>query len=69
MKIEDVLIGLKQRMTILIATNLVQQAHRVADQVLFINDGHLVEVGSTDTIFSEHPASALTFDYVRGRFG
>jgi phosphate transport system ATP-binding protein len=69
MKIEDVLIELKQRMTILIATNLVQQAHRVADQVLFINDARLVEVGSTDTIFSEHPASTMTFDYVRGRFG
>jgi phosphate transport system ATP-binding protein len=69
MKIEDVLVGLKQRMTILIATNLVQQAHRVADQVLFINAGCLVEVGSTDTVFSEHPASHMTFDYVRGRFG
>jgi phosphate transport system ATP-binding protein len=69
MKIEDVLVGLKQRMTILIATNLVQQAHRVADQVLFINAACLVEVGSTDTIFSEHPVNHMTFDYVRGRFG
>lgn len=69
MKIEDVLVGLKQRMTILIATNLVQQAHRVADQVLFINAGHLIEVGSTDAVFSEQPASQMTFDYVRGRFG
>jgi phosphate transport system ATP-binding protein len=69
MKIEDVLVGLKQRMTILIATNLVQQAHRVADQVLFFNAARLVEVGSTETIFSEHPASDMTFDYVRGRFG
>jgi phosphate transport system ATP-binding protein len=69
MKIEDVLVGLKEGMTILIATNLVQQAHRVADQVLFINAACLVEVGSTDTIFSEHPASHMTFDYVRGRFG
>jgi phosphate transport system ATP-binding protein len=69
MKIEDVLVGLKRRMTIVIATNLVQQAHRVADQVLFINAGRLVEVGSTDAIFSEHPASQMTFDYVRGRFG
>jgi phosphate transport system ATP-binding protein len=69
MKIEDVLVGLKQRMTILIATNLVQQAHRVADQVLFINAGRLIEVGTTEVIFSEHPASQLTFEYVRGRFG
>lgn len=69
MKIEDVLVELKQRMTILIATNLVQQAHRVADQVLFINAGRLIEVGSTEAVFSEHPASEMTFDYVRGRFG
>jgi phosphate transport system ATP-binding protein len=69
MKIEDVLVGLKQRMTILIATNLVQQAHRMADQVLFINRGRLVEVGATDAVFSEHPACRATFDYVRGRFG
>jgi phosphate transport system ATP-binding protein len=69
MKIEDVLVELKQRMTILVATNLVQQAHRVADAVLFLNAGRLVEVGSTDTVFSEHPADHMTFDYVRGRFG
>jgi phosphate transport system ATP-binding protein len=69
MKIEDVLVGLKRRMTILMATNLVQQAHRVADQVLFLNGGRLVEAGSTDAVFSEHPASQVTFDYVRGRFG
>jgi phosphate transport system ATP-binding protein len=69
MKIEDVLIGLKQRMTILIATNLAQQARRVADQVLFFNAGRLVEAGPTETVFSEHPASDITFGYVRGRFG
>ena len=69
MKIEDVLVRLKQRMTIVIATNLVQQAHRVADQVLFLNGGAIVEVGATDSVFSEHPASRVTFDYVRGRFG
>jgi phosphate transport system ATP-binding protein len=69
MKIEDVLVGLKSRMTILVATNLVQQAHRVADQVLFINAGRLVEAGSTDAVFSEHPASPMTFRYVRGHFG
>ncbi|HET7698000.1 MAG TPA: phosphate ABC transporter ATP-binding protein [Vicinamibacterales bacterium] len=69
MRIEDVLVGLERRMTIVMATNLVQQAHRVADQVLFINAGRLVECGATETVFSEHPASHLTFDYVRGRFG
>ena len=37
MKIEDVLLGLKQQMTIVLVTNLVQQAHRLADHVAFLN--------------------------------
>jgi len=69
MKIEDVLIDLKQKMTIVLVTNLVQQAHRLADQIAFLNGSRLVEVGPSDTIFSEHPASQMTFDYVRGNFG
>lgn len=69
MKIEDVLLELTQRMTILIATNLVQQAHRLADQVAFLNSARLVEVGPTDVIFSERPTNPMTFDYVRGHFG
>jgi phosphate transport system ATP-binding protein len=69
MRIEDTLVGLKTQITILVATNLVQQAHRIADQVLFFNAGRLVEAGSTETVFSEHPAAPLTFDYVRGHFG
>ena len=69
MKIEDVLIELKQSVTILVATNLVQQARRVADQVIFVNAGRLVEAGPTEQLFSEHPSSGMTFDYVRGRFG
>ena len=69
MKIEDVLLQLKRDMTIVLVTNLVQQARRLADHVAFVNRGHLIEVGSAEEIFSEHPANAMTFDYVRGRFG
>jgi phosphate transport system ATP-binding protein len=69
MKIEDVLLELKQRMTIIVVTSLVQQAHRLADRVAFLKGGRLIEVGQTETIFSEHPASRMTFDYVRGHFG
>ena len=69
MKIEDVLLELKERMTIVMVTNLVQQAHRLADQVAFLNASRLVEVGPTDVIFSEHPSDRMTFDYVRGHFG
>lgn len=69
MKIEDVLFELKSVMTIVLVTNLVQQAHRLADHVAFLNNSKLVEVGTTEAMFSEHPASQLTFDYVRGNFG
>jgi phosphate transport system ATP-binding protein len=69
MKIEDVLLELKQRMTIVVVTNLVQQAHRLADHIAFLNSSRLVEVGRTAKIFSEEPDSRLTFDYVRGHFG
>jgi phosphate transport system ATP-binding protein len=69
MKIEDVLVELKEHMTIVLVTNLVQQAHRLADHVAFFNDRRLIEVGTTQHMFSEHPGQQLTFDYVRGHFG
>jgi phosphate transport system ATP-binding protein len=69
MKIEDVLLVLKREMTIVLVTNLVQQAHRLADQVAFLNNSRLVEVGATSVMFSEHPRNQLTFEYVRGNFG
>ena len=69
MRIEDVLLELAQRMTILVATNLVQQARRIAANVAFLNAGRLIEAGPTERIFSGHPASMTTRDYVEGRFG
>lgn len=69
MKIEDVLVELKRSITIVVVTNLVQQAHRLADRVAFLNSSRVIEVGPTEAIFSEHPASQMTFDYVRGHFG
>lgn len=69
MKIEDVLLELKQHVTIVLVTNLVQQAHRLADHVAFLNGSKLVEVGPTSRIFSETPEQQTTFDYVRGYFG
>jgi phosphate transport system ATP-binding protein len=68
MKIEDVLLELKQQMTIVLVTNLVQQAHRLADQTAFFNRGELVEVGETEKIFSK-PNHDLTYEYVTGGFG
>ncbi len=68
MKIEDVLLELKQEMTIVLVTNLVQQAHRLADHVAFLNQAQLVEWGPTEKIFNQ-PDQRLTYDYVTGGFG
>jgi len=68
MRIEDILRELKRRVTIVLVTNLVQQARRLADRTAFFMAGRLVEVGSTETIF-EHPQCELTRRYVVGDFG
>ena len=68
MKIEDVLLELKKEMTIVLVTNLVQQAHRLADQTAFFNKSELVEVGETNQIFTS-PNNPLTYEYVTGGFG
>jgi phosphate transport system ATP-binding protein len=68
MKIEDVLLELKKEMTIVLATNLVQQAHRLADDTAFLNKSKLVEIGPTEAIFSQ-PQCPLTYEYVTGGFG
>jgi phosphate transport system ATP-binding protein len=69
MRIEDVLKELRSRMTILLVTNLVQQARRLADRTAFVFNGELVEVDRTDVIFSDSPASLKTYEYVNGIFG
>jgi len=68
MKIEDVLLQLKNEMTIVLVTNLVQQAHRLADHTAFFNDSRLIEVGPTEKIFS-HADEDLTRRYGTGAFG
>lgn len=69
MRIEDVLKELRSKMTIILVTNLVQQARRLADRTAFILNGELVEIDSNDVIFSDKPARKITFDYVNGNFG
>ncbi|MDZ7315713.1 MAG: phosphate ABC transporter ATP-binding protein [candidate division KSB1 bacterium] len=69
MRIEDALKELRSQITIIMVTNLVQQARRLADRTAFFFNGELVEIDATDVIFSDHPASQKTYDYVNGRFG
>ena len=69
MRIEDVLTELKEEMTIVLVTNLVQQARRLADRTAFFLNGECVEVGDTDYIFMSEERDQRTKDYVEGRFG
>jgi len=69
MRIEDVLKELRRDITIVLVTNLVQQARRLADRTMFLLKGEIVELGPTGVIFSDTPAERRTFEYVRGMFG
>lgn len=69
MRIEDVLKELRSQITIILVTNLVQQARRLADRTAFIFNGDLVEIERNEIIFSDNPANKMTYDYVTGNFG
>jgi phosphate transport system ATP-binding protein len=69
MRIEDVLKELRSEMTILMVTNLVQQARRLADRTAFFLEGECVEIGNTEDLFDGQVKDPRTNDYVEGRFG
>lgn len=69
MRIEDVLKELKSEITIILVTNLVQQARRLADRTAFFLEGKCLEVGVTEDLFTGEVADQRTRDYVEGRFG
>ncbi len=69
MRIEDVLKELKSEMTIILVTNLVQQARRLADRTAFFLDGKCVEIGDTDDLFIGRVKQQSTLDYIEGKFG
>ena len=69
MRIEDVLKELRGEITIILVTNLVQQARRLADRTAFFLEGRCVEVGETDALFGGEVADARTRDYIEGKFG
>jgi phosphate transport system ATP-binding protein len=67
-KIEELVVELKKKYTIVIVTHNMQQAARVSDQTAFFWLGKLIEVNSTEKIFTD-PDQKLTEDYITGRFG
>lgn len=68
LKIEDLMMELKQRLAVVVVTHNMQQAARVSDDTAFFLLGELIEYGNTDRIFS-NPKEKKTEDYITGRFG
>ena len=66
--IEELVMELKEKYTIVMVTHNMQQAVRVSDYTAFFLLGELVEFGKTDDIFSQ-PMDKRTEDYITGRFG
>jgi phosphate transport system ATP-binding protein len=67
-RIEELVMELKKKVTILIVTHNMQQAARVSDHTAFMYLGEVIEMGLTEKIFT-NPSNRLTEDYVTGRFG
>jgi len=67
-RIEDLINELRQDYTIIIVTHNMQQAARVSDFTAFLYEGHLVEFGPTEQLFT-NPEQRQTEDYITGRFG
>lgn len=68
LKIEELLLDLKQHYTIAIVTHNMQQASRIADYTAFFLVGEMIEYGKTKDLFSM-PKDKRTEDYITGRFG
>ena len=67
-RIEELIAELKNQYTIVIVTHNMQQAARVSDRTAFFWLGKLIEVNSTEKMFT-NPDHKLTEDYITGRFG
>lgn len=68
MKIEELVVELKAKYTIVMVTHNMQQAARVSDFTAFFLNGEVVEYDKTDIIFTR-PQDKRTEDYITGRFG
>ena len=67
-KVEEAMMVLKKRYTIVLVTNNVKQAARVADRTAFFLGGEMIELDKTDKMFTA-PSDRRTDDYIRGKFG
>jgi phosphate transport system ATP-binding protein len=67
-RVEELILELKKRFTVVIVTHNMQQAARVSDRTAFFYLGRLIEYAKTLTIFT-NPSVKQTEDYITGRFG
>jgi len=67
-KVEDAMVKLKEKYTIVLVTNNVKQAARVGDRTAFFLNGELIEIDTTDKMFTA-PRDKRTDEYIRGKFG
>jgi len=67
-KIEELIVELKRRVTVVIVTHNLQQAGRISDMTAFMYLGELIEFGETNRVFT-NPAKPQTEDYISGRVG
>lgn len=67
-KVEEAMLQLKEKYTIVLVTNNVKQAARVGDKTAFFLMGELIELDKTDTIFTA-ASDKRTDDYISGKFG
>lgn len=65
--IEELFIKLKEKYTVILVTHTLRQARRIADYVVFMYMGKIIEVGPTDKFFN-NPEKQLTKDYLSGSF-
>lgn len=68
LKIEELLLKLRRKFTIVIVTHNMQQASRISDFTAFFYKGHIVEHDTTAKIFT-NPSNRKTEEYITGRFG
>ncbi|QQT25376.1 phosphate ABC transporter ATP-binding protein PstB [Sphingobacterium spiritivorum] len=68
LKIEELILKLKEDYTIVIVTHNMQQAQRVADKTVFMYLGEVKEEGPTDQLFND-PNHEITKNYIKGKFG
>ena len=66
-RIEQRFMDLKERYTIVMVTHILRQARRLADRVVFLYVGELIEEGPAEEFFS-NPKEKLTQDYISGAF-